>query len=98
MLGEVADWCVVIWLLYPEILRASLHHGHGPMDRVMAGRQTPSLEYKPVPLHKSRSELLEARKAGMRDSMTYDLDGDGQCARMWAEIGCAFICARVFSI
>ncbi len=47
------------------------------MDRTMAGRHTPSLEYKPEPLHRTRSELLAARKEGMKDSITYDLDGDG---------------------
>ena len=55
------------------------------MDRTMAGRHTPSLEYKPEPLHRTRSELLAARKEGMKDSITYDLDGDGfvSVGRCW---------------
>lgn len=62
---------------WQRAIRASLHRGATPMARVMAGRQTPSLEYKPTPLHATRSELLASRKAGLRNSATFDLDGDG---------------------
>jgi hypothetical protein len=57
--------------------RAALHNGAGPMDRTMAGRHTPGLEYKPEPLHRTRTELLEARKKAGAVNMAYDLDGDG---------------------
>lgn len=69
---------VCVWLCGTAgALRAALHNGTGPMDRTMSGRHTPGLEYKHEPLHKTRSELLEARKKMGAVNMAYDLDGDG---------------------
>jgi hypothetical protein len=64
------------------MIQKSLHAGHEPMARTMPGRQTPSLEYRAEPLHRTRSEILEERRQKLRAHSSYDLDGDGfvRCA------------------
>ena len=47
------------------------------MDRVLTGRKTPTLKYEESPKHRTRSELMATRKALLKPSKTFDLDGDG---------------------
>lgn len=61
-----------------KLLRPLVHRGHTPMQRVLSGRHTPSMEYKSTPRWKSREEMLAARRAKMSVHKSFDLDGDGQ--------------------